>query len=271
MFCPKCGTALPEGIAACPQCGAPAPSPRGAGQPESPAAGFIAPPAPQQTAAGSNRTRWIVVAVAVAAVLVMLGLYYALGKAPSSGDERLGGEQVAEATTTPVSAAEPSATPVVTPQPGPATSTPQPQPAPEPAVAVTRETGESPCYVADAYAKSGKMYVVVDYIQLIAPPDRPEEFNVVNENPKLRTFEITGDTWIGAFDVAGIVFDAYPDELASSQGGSQGYGIGQQLSWPQLLEFCDWQEAHAAEEWRSQWYIIVREGVVRSLVNPYRS
>jgi hypothetical protein len=76
-------------------------------------------------------------------------------------------------------------------------------------VPVPKSKNTHPAYITDIYTKKGKTYVVADYIEwfegkeadriflqkepdsgLVGPPDG---YYIVNDNPKLRTFEVKGN------------------------------------------------------------------------------
>jgi hypothetical protein len=73
-------------------------------------------------------------------------------------------------------------------------------------IPVPKSTNTHPAYITDIYTKKGKTYVTADYIQwfegkeadrvfLQKEPDSgldgaPDGYYIVNDNPKLRTFEV---------------------------------------------------------------------------------
>jgi hypothetical protein len=60
-------------------------------------------------------------------------------------------------------------------------------------VQLTYESSESPCLIKQVFTQGGKDYIVVDYIVIAAvgaDEDGNAELGIVNNNPKLRTFEI---------------------------------------------------------------------------------
>ena len=81
-------------------------------------------------------------------------------------------------------------------------------------VDVTIETGTDPCLLLDAFSQGGLDYVVVDYVQVKWTADG-YDFQIINENRKLRTFIVPAGAdiswWAGEQDPeeleAGLEYD----------------------------------------------------------------
>lgn len=67
---------------------------------------------------------------------------------------------------------------------------------------VTFETTSSPCYIKKVYKYDGYNLITVDFIQLkdITDEDGIGQLEVLNKNPKLRTFVINSSTKIIAYN-----------------------------------------------------------------------
>ena len=136
-----------------------------------------------------------------------------------------------------------------------------------PAVDVTNETGESYCYVKAAFNKNDRRYVVLDYIELGADLGMSEDYEIINNNPKLRTFEVTSGSYLGAFWMAVDLYgNAVMDEWSDESNQVDGVWRGTALAWDDLVAAVDDGTANDY----SYWQVVVADGRVRSLVNTYQ-
>lgn len=220
-----------------------------------------------KSTAMSKRT---IVGIVVAAALVAIAVFWILMSRADPQVETSGNSgRSAAATDTPTDLApsEDSSESIVPTSPSTPVIAPPaaPAPAPAPSVAVTRETGESVCYVKDAYTKAGQDYVVVDYIQLGTIDRGSEDYDVINQNPRLRTFEFSDDSWLGAYWMAQQL---YGDSVMYTWNtdGSIPYGKGTALKRSDFMRAAD----EGTVNDHSYWYIRVSDGVVLSLVNTYQ-
>lgn len=152
-------------------------------------------------------------------------------------------------------------------QPDESTTGPVPVEVPESGVAVTvtSESGESYCYVRDAFIQGGRRYVVLDYIELGADLGMSEDYEIINNNPKLRTFEVTGDSYIGAFWMAVELYgDAEMNEWDDYS--AEGDWLGVPLAWDDLVAAVDGGTVNDY----SYWFVRVDAGRVVRLINTYQ-
>jgi hypothetical protein len=77
---------------------------------------------------------------------------------------------------------------------------------------VPKDKNTHPAYITNIYTKNGKTYIVADYIQWFEGKDAnriftqkepdsgldsaPDGYYIINDNPKLRTFEVKGDAQV---------------------------------------------------------------------------
>ena len=143
-----------------------------------------------------------------------------------------------------------------------------PPPSAAPGVAVARESGTSPCLIEKITTVGGKTFVSVDYIQLKRVPD---DYVVVNNNARLRTFEFDGDSWIGAFWLAKETYgtDAYPGPDGSLAQSAAGRGVPFELD--DLKRAVEKDRANHFPDGADRWWTIrVDDGRVVSLVEDYQ-
>lgn len=215
-----------------------------------------------------SRTAWIVIVV-VAVVALALGaggtlVWVALREAPSAevqtpaADPATGQPAGSSATTGATVPEAPPEEPASTASPGDVA-----EPAPE--VAVTAESGESYCYVSDAFERDGRRYVVLDYIELGADLGMSEDYEIINNNPRLRTFEVTGDTYLGAFWMAVELYgDSQMEEWDDYS--PEGDWLGVPLAWEDLVAAAD----DGTVNDYSFWFVRVADGQVVRLINTYQ-
>ena len=206
-----------------------------------------------------SRTVWIALAAAGAALV--LGVGGTLLWVESRDSRTAEGQPPATASVTITGTPAPGA------PSGEPTSVSPSGSSPEPAtgVAVTAETGESYCYVRDAFSQDGRRYVVLDYIELGADLGMSEDYEIINNNPRLRTFEITGDSYIGAFWMA---VELYGESKAEEWDdySAEGDWLGVPLAWEDLVAAVD--EGTANDY--SYWFVWVDAGRVVRLINTYQ-
>ena len=125
---------------------------------------------------------------------------------------------------------------------------------------ITMETGESPCYVRSVETVNGVDYVTVDYVVVEFTQERGYDEEVVtNTNPKLRTFELTDTSWLGAFTVAAEQYGGQDGDYATS---------GDKAGYP--LERADFVRAVRESDVNANyWNIKVQDGRVLTLAEAY--
>lgn len=205
-----------------------------------------------------SKTVWIALGAAVVALALGVGgtLLWV-----GQNDARLAEERPAA---TPPSTAEATAPEAPSEEPAPAAPSGE-APEPEPGVALTPETGESYCYVDDAFSQDGLRYVVLDYIELGADLGMSEDYEIINNNPKLRTFEVAGDSYLGAFWMAVDLYgDAKMEEWDDYS--PEGDWLGVPLAWEDLVAAV---EGGTVNEY-SYWFVRVDDGRVVRLINTYQ-
>ena len=203
-----------------------------------------------------SKTVWIALGAAVVALGVGGTLLWV-----GQNDARLAEERPA---VTPPSTTEATAPEARSEEPGPAAPSGE-APEPESGVAITVETGDSYCYVDDAFSQDGLRYVVLDYIELGADLGMSEDYEIINNNPKLRTFEVTGDSYLGAFWMAVDLYgDAKMDEWDDYS--PEGDWLGVPLAWEDLVAAV---EGGTVNEY-SYWFVRVDDGRVVRLINTYQ-
>jgi hypothetical protein len=132
-------------------------------------------------------------------------------------------------------------------------------------VTVTMETGESPCLVTGTIAEGDRRYVVVDYVQLKPIPDGSYDFDIINENPALRTFEVTGDSYVGAFWLATELYGEQVMDRWYSEDPDHEF-IGTPVALEDLQRAID---DGIANDY-GYWTITVENGRVVMLLNNYQ-
>jgi hypothetical protein len=123
-------------------------------------------------------------------------------------------------------------------------------------VQVTNESGTSACLIKDVFTRSGKNYLVVDYVSVAATPRTDDEKAqiITNDNPKLRTFLIP----------AGADLEAYAIITA----------LHGQSAQPRPITVDELKQAVAKGIINSRagygfWYVTVSKGRVVTLTNDF--
>jgi len=126
---------------------------------------------------------------------------------------------------------------------------------------ITMETGESYCYVDSVQSVGGIDYVVVDYIEMGADLGMSEDYEIINNNSKLRTYELTDTSWLGAYWQAR---DLYGDQVMDS------WAWGDKGGYP--LERDDFKNlaSQGTVNDHSFWFIKVADGRIESLYQTYQ-
>lgn len=206
--------------------------------------------------------RWAVYSVAAVAVAALLAAgVFGIMALRKPVEPRATEPAQAPTTSTPAtSAVEATAAQApVTTVTAPPTTKPETQ-----GVKVTRETGESYCLVSKVIEEDGRDYVALDYIQLGTVDHGSEDYDVINENTKLRTYELASDSWLGAY---WLCVDLYGQSVADKfdfEGGPGGRGYPlKRTDFKRIVRDGQGNE-------HSYWYVQVKDGKVRSLVQTYQ-
>jgi hypothetical protein len=137
-------------------------------------------------------------------------------------------------------------------------------------VPVPKNKDSHPAYITDMYTDNGKTYIVADYIQwyeghdanqIFAErepdsglPSPPDGYYIVNDNPRLRTFEVKGD--------AEIIMQIY---------NRTGKIDGTSIAWNESISLTPFKKTFDTDQLLKQYpyHLIVKDGKIVKIIQQY--